>query len=123
MDAIEAIKSRHSSREFSPEPIDRAIIEDLIDCARVAPSGRGEQPWEFVAVTDKVMRERIANLTSYGRFIAQAPLCIAVFCRATTYYIEDGAAATENILLAATAYGLGSCWVAGDKKDYAPDVR
>jgi nitroreductase len=123
MDTLEAIKSRHSSREFLPQPVDRAIIEDLIDCARVAPSGRGEQPWEFVVITDQTTRERIATLTSYGRFIAHAPVCIAVFCRPTTYYLEDGAAAMENILLAATAYGLGSCWIAGDKKDYVPDVR
>jgi len=123
MDAIEAIKSRRSCREFLPEPVEKAVIEGLIDCARLAPTGRGEQPWEFVVVTERTLRERIAALASYGRFIAQAPVCVAVFCRATTYYLEDGAAATQNILLAATAHGLGSCWVAGDKKGYAEEVR
>jgi len=123
MEAIETIKSRRSCREFLPDEIEKDILEDLIDCARVAPTGRGEQPWEFIVITEQVTRERIAGLTSYGRFIARAPVCIAVFCRATTYYIEDGSAATENILLASTAYGLGSCWVAGDKKGYAEEVR
>jgi len=123
MKALATIKARHSSREFLPEAVDKAAVEDIIDCARLAPTARGEQPWEFVAVTDKFLLERIATLATTGRFIAQAPVCVAVFCRATTYYLEDGAAATENILLAATAYGLGSCWVAGDKKAYAEEIR
>jgi nitroreductase len=46
-------------------------------------------------------------------------VCVAVFCRDVKYYLEDGSAATQNILSAATAHGLGSCWVAGDKKVYA----
>lgn len=123
MDAIEAIKTRRSCREFLADPVDRAVIEDLIDCARFAPSGRGEQPWEFVVITDQHLRERIAALTSYGKFIAQVPVCVAIFCRDTTYYLEDGAAATQNILLAANAHGLSSCWVAGDKKPYAEEIR
>ncbi len=123
MEAIENLKERRSCREFLPDPVDKAVLEDLIDCARFAPSGRGEQPWEFVVVTERNLRERIAALTSYGRFIAQAPACVAVFCRATTYYLEDGAAASQTILLAATAHGLGSCWVAGDKKGYAEEIR
>lgn len=123
MEAIEAIKKRRSCREFAGDAVDKNVIEDLVNCGRLAPSGRGEQPWEFVVVTDSSLRERIAALASYGRFIGQAPVCIAVFCKATTYYLEDGAAATENILLAATAHGLGSCWVAGDKKAYAEEIR
>jgi nitroreductase len=123
MDAIEAIKSRRSCRDFLPDEVDKAVIEDLIDCARFAPTGRGEQPWEFVVVTERALRARIAALATYGKFIAQAPVCVAVFCKATTYYLEDGSAATQNILLAATAHGLASCWVAGDKKAYAEEVR
>jgi nitroreductase len=45
-----------------------------------------------------------------------------ILCRDTKYYLEDGSAATENILLAARAHGLGSCWVAGDKKPYAAEI-
>ena len=65
----------------------------------------------------------MGGLTDYGRFISEAPACIAVFCRDTKYYLEDGSAAATYILLAATALGLGSCWVAGDKKAYAEQVR
>ncbi|MFH0763243.1 MAG: nitroreductase family protein, partial [Candidatus Omnitrophota bacterium] len=48
--------------------------------------------------------------------------CIAVFCADTKYYLEDGCAATQNLLLAAAGYGIGSCWVAGDKKPYCSEV-
>jgi nitroreductase len=68
------------------------------------------------------MLRRIANITDYGKFIADALVCVLVLCRDTKYYLEDGSAATENILLAALAHGLGSCRVAGDKKPCAAEV-
>ena len=123
MEAIEALKTRRSIRQFRPEPVARELLEDLVDCGRLAASGRGEQPWEFVVVTNRETREKLAGLATNGRFIADAGACIAVFCKETTYYLEDGSAATQNILVAAKAHGLGSCWVAGDKKAYAEEVR
>ena len=123
MDALEAIKQRRSVRGFRPDPVERELIEQLVDCGRLAPTAVAIEPWEFVVVTNEEMRTRIADTTDYGKFIAEAPACIAVFCKDTTYYLEDGCAATENILLAAAALGLGACWVAGDKKRYADEVR
>ncbi|NIA14222.1 MAG: nitroreductase family protein [Nitrospiraceae bacterium] len=122
MDAIETLKTRRSVRRFTPEPVARATIEDMVDCGRLAATARNEQPWEFVVVTDAGVRARLAQLATNGPFIADAPVCIALLCAEGTYYIEDGSAATQNILLAARAYGLGSCWVAGDKKPYADAV-
>ena len=58
-----------------------------------------------------------------GPYIDIAPVSICVFCENSTYYLEDGSAATQNILNAAHMLGLGAVWVAGDKKDYAEDVR
>jgi nitroreductase len=55
--------------------------------------------------------------------LKEAGACILVFCKPTKYYLEDGSAATQNILIAATAYGLGSCWIAGDKKEYAEAIK
>lgn len=123
MDALEAIKQRRSVRGFRPDPVERKLIEQLVDCGRLAPTAVAIEPWEFVVVTDEEMRTRIADTTDYGKFIAEAPACIAVFCKDTKYYLEDGCAATENILLATAALGLGACWVAGDKKRYADEVR
>ena len=122
MDAICAIKSRRSARVYKNTPVPANVIEDIVDCGRLAASAVNAQPWEFVAVTDPDMRKEIASATDYGAFIASAPVCIAVFCKDSKYYLEDGCAATETILVAATALGIQSCWVAGDKKSYAPAV-
>ena len=122
MDSVEALKTRRSVRAYSSQAVAREVIADLIDCGRLAASANNAQPWEFVAVTDRGMLSRIAAATDYGRFIAGAAACIVVLSRDTKYYLEDGSAATENILVAARAHGLGGCWVAGDKKSYAPAV-
>ena len=81
MDAIEAIKTRRSVRRYTSEPIPDEVLEELIDCARLAPSGHNEQPWTFVVITDPEVRERLAQEAKKGRFIAEAPACVAVFCR------------------------------------------
>ncbi len=123
MDALRAIKERRSVRDFNEQGIPKGVIEDIIDCARLAPTANNVQPWEFVVVTDKDVRKKIAEIADYGKFIAQSPICIIVFCKETKYYLEDGSGATENILIAAKAYDLGTCWVAGDKKLYAPQIN
>jgi nitroreductase len=123
MDAFEAIENRRSVRKYKPKTISKEIIEKLINAARLAPSAINIQPWEFIAITNTETLNKIADITDHGKFIANAPLCIAIFCRDTKYYLEDGTAAVENILIAATALGLGTCWVAGDKKTYANEIR
>lgn len=122
MEALETIKQRRSVRKFKATPVAKEYIEQLIDAGRLAPTARNDQPWEFIVVTNPETRKQIAALTDYGKFIAEAPVCIAIFCKPTKYYLEDGSAATENILLAATALGLGSCWIAGDKKPYCAKI-
>lgn len=123
MDALTTLKTRRSVRRFTGKAVPEEHLREIVDCARLAATARNEQPWEFVVVRTPALREEIARLADYGKFIAEAPVCLAVFCKETKYYLEDGAAATENALLAAHALGLGSCWVAGDKKEYAEAVR
>ena len=123
-DLLEVLKSRKSQRSFlDGKPIPREQLEQIINCARLAATARNIQPWEFVVITDQETRQRIAEIASTGKFIAQASACVAVFCQDTKYYLEDGCAATENILLAAAVLGIASCWVAGDKKNYDEDFR
>lgn len=124
MQTQEAIKRRHSIRTFATtKSVPSHLIEELIDCARLAPTARNIQPWEFVVVTKKESLKNLGSLADNARFLSQSPCCIAVFCKDTKYYLEDGCAATENILIAATDLGLGSCWVAGDKKPYGDKVK
>jgi nitroreductase len=118
------IKQRRSIRNFSSDPVSESVIQDILDCGRLAPTARNLQPWLMGAVTDQELRHRISDLTEYGKFIRESPVCFAVFTVADEkYYLEDGCAATMNIILAAAAHGLGTCWVAGDKKGYAVKVR
>ena len=122
MDAIECLKTRRSVRSFADREIPGNVIEDIIDAGRLAPTANNLQPWEFIVVTDKETRKKIAALTDWGKFIAEAGACIVVLSKDTKYYIEDGSAATQNIMLAAWAHGIGTCWVAGDKKAYAGKI-
>jgi nitroreductase len=122
MDPYDAILSRRSVRSYRPDPVSRELLAKVIDAGRLAPTARNEQPWEFVVVTDKAKLRQIADITDHGKFIADAPACVVVLCRAGKYYLEDGSAATTQMMLAARALGLGTCWVAGDKKDYAPQI-
>jgi len=123
MDVIEALKKRRSKRVFNPKPVSPELLKELIDCARLAPTARNIQPWEFVLVTEKETLKALGSLTDNGPFIKDSPCCIAVFCQDTKYYLEDGSAATTNILTSASGMGLAACWVAGDKKPYCDKVK
>ena len=122
MDAIEAIKARASVREYQDKPIAKDLIEKIADCGRLAPTARMEEPWEFIAVTDRKMLNAIADIADHGKFIAASACTVIVCCKETKYYLEDGCAATENMLIAAAGFGIGSCWVAGDKKPYCQKI-
>lgn len=119
MDAIEALTTRRSVRRYLPDAVPVETIKKIVNAGRLAPTARNVQPCEFVVVTEADKRSRIAAITEYGKFIAEAPVCIVVLSKQTRYFLEDGSAATTNMLNAARALGLGSCWVAGDKKPYA----
>ena len=116
MDALEALYKRRIVRRFKPDPVEKAEIEKIVDAGRLAATANNLQPWEFVVVMEETMRKKLAGIADYGKFIAQAPVCVVTFCKDTKYFLEDGSAATQNMLVAARALNLGSCWVAGDKK-------
>jgi nitroreductase len=122
MDPLEILKTRRSIREYLDKEISKDLLEKIVDAGRFAPTARNVQPWEFIVITQAPTLKKLSELAENGRFLAQAKACIAVFCSDTKYYLEDGCAATCNILLAATSLGIGSCWVAGDKKPYCAEV-
>ncbi len=118
------IKSRRSVRKYKPTKIAPYVIQDVLDCGRLAPTAKNLQPWLFGAVTDRDLLRQIAELTDNAPFIADATVCFTIFGRPDeTYYLEDCAAATMSMIIALQNLGLGSCWVAGDKKPYAGAIR
>ncbi len=122
MDTFDAIKKRISVREYSDKSVEKEKLEKMVDAGRLAPTARGEEPWEFIVVTKKDKLKELADITDHGKFLAGAGAAIAIFCKDTKYYLEDGCAACENMLVAAADLGVASCWVAGDKKSYCPDI-
>jgi len=123
MDGLKMVYSRRSIRKFSSKLIDEDIISKIVKAGKLAATANNVQPWEIVVIKDNNVKVQIAETTDYGKFIKSAPLCIAVFCEDTKYYLEDGSAATQNILLAARYFNIASCWIAGDKKPYAETIR
>lgn len=123
-DALNIIKGRRCKRVFKNTPVPEELIESIIDCGRLAPTGNNAQPWRFIVITDPSIRETLSPLATWGKFIKDAPVCIGVFCsNSTKYFVEDGSAATTCIMLAAEAHGLSTCWVCGHKSEYQKDVE
>jgi len=123
VDVFEAIRARRSVRRFMREPIAPEVLEELLSAAVLAPSAGNAQPWRFIVVRDPQLKEGLVA-AAYGQsFLGEAPVVIVVCAdlerarRAyrergeTLYCLQDTAAAVQNLLLAATAKGLGTCWV------------
>lgn len=108
--------TRRSVRQFDKErDVAQSDVEDLLKIAMYAPSAHNNQPWEFVVVTDKEMKEKIAAVHPYAKFIQDAPLAIVVCGNIKEayegdYWVLDTSAAIENLLLACHGRGLGACW-------------
>ena len=111
MDAIEAIIKRRSVRSYTGESIPKEHLETIVNAGRLAPSGNNRQPWDFIVVTD---REMINELKVAAQWMENAGAIIAVVLDSESrWWIEDGSAAIENMMIAATALGYGSCWLEG----------
>lgn len=111
MDALEAIAKRRSVRSYTGDPIPKEHLLKIVDAGRLAASGNNRQPWDFIVITDKVM---IDQLKVAAEWMENAGAIFAVVLDASSrWWIEDGAAAVQNMLIAATALGYGSCWLEG----------
>lgn len=115
-EAIKNIMTRTSVRQFTDQAVSKADIETLLRAGMAAPTAVNKQPWHFVAVTDKAKLKELSG--GRGRMLEQCALAIVVCGDMTkalpgkgqAYWIQDCSAATENILLAAHALGLGAVW-------------
>jgi len=112
MDLFEAIRSRASVRKLRPVEVPEADLEQILDAGRRAPSGRNQQPTEYIVVRDQEILKKLARAQG---LIADVGVAIAVVSDPgkSKYWLEDAAAATENMLLAITALGYASVWVEG----------
>ena len=123
MDALTCLKTRRSIRSFATTDIDAAIVTDILDCARLAPTAMNKQPWSFVVVRNAATRHRMVEIAGHAEFLRTAPVAIAVCLDEWDYWREDGSAATMALLLAAHAQGLGACWLSMEPQPYALAVK
>lgn len=115
MDLFDALKTRRSIRKYTDEPVSDDNIHALLDAAMHAPSAKNEQPWHFVVIREPGIRAVLAKTTPYTHMAAEAPVVIVV-CgdmnhdNASGMWVQDCAAATQNLLLAARGENLGTVW-------------
>ena len=119
---ISMLQKRRSYRKFTDQPVEAEKIDQLIEAALRAPSGRGIYPCEFVVVTDKQMLETLSTAKAQGAaFLKGAPLGIVVCADAQRQdvWIEDAAIASITLHYAAASLGLGGCWVQFRKRAHS----
>lgn len=102
----------------------RGNPRDPVDCGRLAPPGYSRQPWVFTVVTERKLRKKLTELCQWERFLQEAGTAILIFCeKEAETALEDACAAAENIIIAALAYGLGTCWVNSYRKAHSEAVK
>lgn len=115
---LDAISTRTSIRAYQDRPVGADTVELLLRAAMSAPSARNRQPWAFIVVDDKDLLRQLADSLPYAQSAAAAPIAVVV-CGVLTesqgatnagWWVQDAAAASENLLLAAHAVGLGAVW-------------
>lgn len=127
---IEAIKTRRSVRRYKTEAVPQEMVDQVIEAGTYAASGKSQQPWLVVQVTDPAARERLRKDNArimgadekadpfYG-----APVCLIVLAeRSNPNHVYDGTLMMGNMMLAAHALGLGSCWINRAREEFDEPV-
>ncbi|MCD8266745.1 MAG: nitroreductase family protein [Prevotellaceae bacterium] len=117
-ETLTTIATRTSIRAFTPQEVGRDTVETLLRAAMAAPTAGNLQPWRFVVITDRSILDSVPTRIETTRMLSSAPLAIVVcgdldstfLGEGQDYWVQDASAATENLLLAAHAIGLGAVW-------------
>jgi nitroreductase len=115
MDAMDAILTRRSIRKYRPAPVPEKLITEILEAAMSAPSAGNQQPWHFIVITDRGLLDEIPKFHPHTQMLREATAAILV-CgdpsleKHQGYWVQDCAAATQNLLLSAHAKGLGAVW-------------
>lgn len=121
MEFWDVIKKRYSVRKYQETPVSEELLNKILDAARIAPSADNRQPWYFIVGKNKEIIRKLGDATYDSKFISSAPIII-VGCAdknecwtrpdGKKYYPVDIAIAFQQLILAATEVGLGTCWIA-----------
>lgn len=116
---LHIIFTRRSIRKYTAEPVSEADITSLLEAGMAAPSASNRKPWHFITVTNRQALRALADAHPYGKMLSDAALAIAV-CgdpSISEWWVQDCAAATENVLIAAAGLGLGAVWLGCHGRD------
>jgi len=130
MNVYEAIKTRRSVRAYQDKPVPQEVLNRILETARLAPSAGNQQARKFVVVTDKKLREKLAEAAHNQSFIARAPVVIAAVGLNPQKMMSCGipadpvdvAIAVDHMTLAAVEEGLGTCWIGAFSQEKVCDL-
>lgn len=111
MNTLEAIQKRRSIRNYAEEEITYDKLEELCNMGMTGPSAMNTRPWEFIIIKNKNMLKELSGLRKYWKVLSKAEAAILVAGTDDKYFQQNCAAATQNILLAATDMGIGNVWL------------
>ena len=117
MNTFDAIFGRRSIRKYTPQPVPEELVTELLQAAMAAPSAGNEQAWQFIVIRDRMLLDAVPKFHPYSAMLKYASVAILVCGDLSVekfkgFWVQDCSAATQNILLAATARGLGAVWTA-----------
>lgn len=121
-DVLMLMKERRSIREFEDKAIPSDIIDRILEAGQWCQSANNNQPWRFIVISNRVLINSLAKMATYGHFIAQAPIVIAIVAdkkRAPKWYIHDTSMVAHQMCLMAWACGIGTCWIGSLERDDA----
>lgn len=112
MSCLETIFNRRSVRRYKSEPISESVLKNILEAGRLAPSADNAQPWHFIVVDNPEIKKEIAKYSRWNNFIDDAAIII-VGCGYSNneWSSVDVSIALENMVIAAEAQGVGSCWI------------
>lgn len=110
------LKNRKSCRKYLPKSVSIQAVYTILEGARWAPSGKNGQPWRFVIVKEKEIKNRIADCSIYKEWMREADTYIVIYLDKESSYnykkdLQAIGAAIENICLQASSMGIGTCWI------------
>ena len=123
MDVYQSVRSRVTVRSFKSDPVPDAVVRKILQAGRWAPSSRNRQPWHFIVITEPRTLKRLGEIATSGRFVADAPLAIAIAMDDADRPELDAGRALQQMELVAWEEGLGTCFVGLRVAEQNRDVK
>ena len=121
---LESLLTRRSVRSYKPDPVPKELLDQILEAGSYAPSGMGKQPVIVLAVTNKAVRDQLSRLNAsiMGKdtdpFYGAPAVLVVLADRSRFTYLYDGSLVMGNLMQAAHALGLGSCWIHRAKEEF-----